>query len=167
MAAAVLPQGQIELFIVAKDGTVLHRALSAGESRQADGHGRSLGGPVRGSLTPLYTPGAGLSLFALGCDGSVMHKRRKGRDWPTGGDWDSLGGRFQGWLGATHQDDGTLLLVLFSEDRTVYVNAWVGYPETPPPKDWEDAGSIDSLFEQQIVRVESGVESASLRAASG
>jgi hypothetical protein len=166
VAADVSPQGQVELFIVGEEGMVLHRSWEE-ETTQGYTDWKSLGGPVRGSLAPLSLPGGGLGLFALGCDGSVLHKRRRGREWTDAGAWDSLGGSFAGELGVTRQDDGALLVFVVTEDRRIFVKTWAGYPDTPPPEPWEEAGTIDSLFERQMVRLSTEAAPATLEAAAG
>lgn len=44
-------------------------------------------------------------------------------------------------------DNGSVLLVLVAHDRIVHALTWRGYPEERPDGRWEEAGTIDSLFE--------------------
>jgi hypothetical protein len=146
VGAVAGPKGQIELFAVATDGTVFYRTVK--KDGRASGNWENLGGKVSGLLAPVYTPRTGLSLFALGLDGMILHKSRSGKEWrPGAAKWDSLGGEFRGWITATYSNDGTMLLVVFAEDRTVHVQRWEHYPEEPPSKRWEKMGTIDSILE--------------------
>jgi hypothetical protein len=153
VVAVTGPKSQIELFACARDGTVFYRTMK--KEGRASGEWENLGGKVSGLLAPVYTPRTGLSLFALGRDGVVVHKCRSGKEWrPGAAKWDSLGGEFRGWITATYANDGTMLLAVFAEDRTVHVQRWENYPEEPPSKRWETAGTIDSILEELLSRPE-------------
>jgi len=153
VAAVRGAKGQIELFAVAPNGTVFYRTVK--KEGSPSGEWENLGGKVSGLLAPVYTPRTGLSLFALGRDGMVLHKSRSGKEWrPGAAKWDSLGGKFRGWITATYTNEGTMVLAVFAENRTVYVQRWENYPEELSSKRWDKAGTIDSILEGLLSKSE-------------
>jgi hypothetical protein len=150
LAAVAGPHGRLEVFGLDCEGNMLHRSLSPGGRGEPNGEWERLGA-IRSdcvaSLAPVFAPRIGLALFALSCDGRVLHKRRPRTDWLPGGDeWEELGGETGGVLTARLQEDGSLLVVVIGVDRSVRALTWRDYPEGLPNA-WEEFGPLDGLLE--------------------
>jgi hypothetical protein len=152
VAAAAGADGRIELFARDEDGSVAHRTLDDPQRGQLEEEWERVGGGIGGSIAALFSPRTGLSLFALGRDGEVLHKRRPPQEeWePEGLEWETLGVASDGTLSAEWVEDGVLLLAVVAEDETVRVLAWPHYPDEPPREGWQVIGTVNSLLQAQI-----------------
>lgn len=146
------PDAAIEIFARSDDGSVRHLTLS--DHRKGEPHGEwpVIGTGVEGSLAGLFSARTGLSLFATGRRGEILHKRRaaEGKWRPPGGNWERLGVVSEGLISAEWIGDQGLLLAVVAEDETVRVLAWPDYPETPPRHDWKVVGTVNSLLNAEI-----------------
>jgi hypothetical protein len=152
VVAATGADGRIELFATSEDGSVFHRALAHPQRSQSRGEWEHVGSGIGDSIAVLFSPRSGLSLFALGHGGEVLHKRRPPKEeWhPAGREWETLGVASEGLLSAEWVGDEGLLLAVVAEDETVRVLAWSAYPEAPPSEGWQIAGTVNSLLQGQI-----------------
>ena len=76
VAAVTGAGGTIELFGLSEDGVVRHRSLAAGERSSKQNGWERIGEGVSGSLQAFPLRNGELAVFALGPDGTVLHKRR-------------------------------------------------------------------------------------------
>ena len=89
----------------------------------------------------------GFAAFALGTDGTVLHKRRGPKRWqPSGTRWQSLG-RTAGVRLVAEQFDGTGVgLATVGDDDAVWLLLWPDYPAGEPGP-WTAHGTIESLLD--------------------
>jgi hypothetical protein len=150
LAAAAGADGVIDLFARSADGSVSHRTLS--ERGEPKSQWDPIGAGIGGSMAALFSFRTGLSLFALGRGGEVLYKRRPpNEEWqPVGWEWESLGVASDGLLSVEWVGDEAVLLAVVAEDETVHVLAWPGYPDPPPPEDWQLVGTVNSLLQGRL-----------------
>ena len=108
-----------------------------------------IGEGVAGSLQALPLRNGGLAVFALGPDGTVLHKRRGPRRWqPAAAKWSSLGGTDAVRLVAEQFDENGIGLATIAADGSLALLLWPDYP-TGDPGPWTKRGTLESWLEAQ------------------
>jgi hypothetical protein len=140
-----------ELLGLGEGGVVLHRSTSSKSEWEQIGEG------VAGSLQAFSLRNGGLAVFALGADGSVLHKRRGPKRWqPAGQRWESLGRTEAARLVAAQLDEDGIGLATIAADGSIALLLWPDYP-TGEPGPWTEHGTLESWLEaRDTIRAGSG-----------
>jgi hypothetical protein len=86
-------------------------------------------------------------VFALGPDGTVLHKRRGPKRWqPAGTKWLSLGRTSGVQLLADRLDEDGVGLTVIADDGSLQLLLWRDFP-TGEPGPWKTHGSLESWLE--------------------
>ena len=139
--------GRTELLGLDEERVVFHRSLMP-DDRNIEPEGWTrIGGGVGGSLQAFASGHGGLAVFALGQDGTVLHKRRGAKRWqPAGTEWQSLGRTSGVRLLAEQFDDEGVGLATIADDGSLQVLLWRDYP-TGVPGGWKAHGTLESSLD--------------------
>src|SRR5262249_40563473 len=137
-----------ELLGLGEGGVVLHRATASAARRCKDGW-EEIGEGVAGSVQAFPLPNGGLAVFALGSDGTVLHKRRGPKRWQPGGTkWQSLGRTEGVRLVADHLDGNGVGLATIAADGSLAMLRWPDYPAGDPGS-WKRHGTLEAWSQGQ------------------
>jgi hypothetical protein len=147
VAAVAGEDGTTDLFGLDEAGVTLHRSLGGGERTSKQDAWERIGEGVAGSVQALRLRRGGLAVFALGRDGTVLHKRREPPRWqPGSAQWQSLGRTSGTRLLVEPLDGDGVGLATVGDDGALEVLLWRNYPAGEPGR-WKKHGTIESQLE--------------------